>query len=125
MGQAKPNKKRRIKGKIISESKYRKKDPKVEFDPDGDDNADNDIPEDLSMPKHNENAGQAPLDLTRKTSSLEFESSSLEFKSSSNQVRIIDPPSKSLNLTTPSHKTLPQLAPNYNNQGLRIYPKIM
>ena len=121
LGQAKPNKKRRIfKGnKKISESKYQKNDPKVEFDPDVD------IPEDLSMPKIIENAGQkTPQDLTRSSSSsLEL----FESNSSSNQVRI-EPPSKSLNLTTttPSHKTLPQLAPNYNNQRFRMYyPKIL
>ena len=123
MGQAKPNKKRRIfKGnKRISESiKYQKNDPKVEFDPDVD------IPKDLSMPKINENSGQkTPLDLTRtSSSSLELFESNL----SSNTVRI-EPPSKSLNLTTtttPSHKKLPQLAPNYNNQRFRMYhPKIL
>merc|ERR1712218_35482 len=54
LGQAKPNKKRRIKGKIVSESKYQKKDPEIEFYPDDNDGADNDIPEDLSMPKNNE-----------------------------------------------------------------------
>ena len=122
MGQAKPNKKRRIfKGnKRISESiKYQKNDPKVEFDPDVD------IPKDLSMPKINENSGQkTPLDLTRSSSSSleKFESNS-----NSNQV-LIEPLSKSLNLTTttPSHKTLPQLAPNYNNQRFRMYyPKIL
>ena len=121
MGQAKPNKKRRIfKGnKTISEKKYQKSDPKVEFDPD------HDIPEDLSVPKINENVGQkTPLDLTRSSSSsLEL----FESNSSSNTVRI-EPPSKSLNLTitTPSHKKLPQLAPNYNNQRFRMYhPKIL
>ena len=113
MGQAKPNKKRRIKGKIVSESKYQKKDPEIEFNPDDDDYADNDIPEDLSMPKNNEH-GDA-LDLTRKTSSLESESIS-------NRVQINS--SKLFNIT-PSHKTLPQLAPNFNNQGLRIYPKMI